>query len=154
MRMIKTTTITAAMLAAALALPASGWAAETPAAATPASHREAVEQRIADMHATLKITPAQEAIFNSFAQVMLDNAQSMQAVVEKANADAAKRTAEESLTAYATVAAEHAKNVAMLSGAFGTLYASLTPEQKLAADDMFRSAAAERQQKQETKTGG
>ena len=107
------------------------------------------------MHATLKITPAQEAIFNSFAQVMLDNAQSMQAVVEKANADAAKRTAEESLTAYATVAAEHAKNVEHAApGAFGTLYASLTPEQKLAADDMFRSAAAERQQKQETKTGG
>jgi hypothetical protein len=160
MRLIKTSYITLAMLAGVLVLPAGGWAqsaAETAKEATPAavpSRRESVEQRIADLHETLKITPAQDAIFNAFGQVMLDNAQAMQAIMEKSSEGAATRTAEETLKRYVTVAKAHAENVEKLSVAFDTLYAALSPDQKAVADETFRTSMAAHQENKEQKTGG
>jgi len=160
MRMTKYAYVTAALLAATLTVPAASWAQSAAATSNAAddqqeapakSPREAVEQRIADLHATLKITPAQEAKFDAFAQVMLDNAQAMQGVVMKAHADAATATADQSLKSYAMIAKEHAEKVHKLSMAFDKLYVALTPDQKMAADDAFRSAAADRQMK---KAGG
>jgi len=159
MRFITRNYLTAAILAAVFALPVAARAASdtTPAATTAApieqtagSHREKVEQRIADMHATLHITAAQEPQWDSFSQVMLDNAQAMEALAGK-NADpAATRTATQVLQTYAAVAVQHATNVQKLSTAFDALYAGLTADQQKSADEMFRTSAAEHPQK----TGG
>ena len=108
-----------------------------------------VEQRIADMYATLHITSAQDPQWNAFAQVMLDNAQAMDTELHK-NAAAGKLNAQQQLHAYAEVTQLHADNVQKLAAAFDTLYPSLTPAQQTAADQMFSSAAMERHQKHGT----
>ena len=160
MRLITRTQISTAALALALSLPVAAWAQTTTTAAAtttagPAESREAkVEQRIADMHATLKITKTEEQQWDQFAQVMLDNAQAMDAVVTKDAANTATATAEQALQSYAELTQQHAQNVQKLSTAFSTLYASLTPDQKKTADEMFRSSAERRQEKQAQKQQG
>ena len=156
MRMNTANCLTAAILALALAAPVMAWAggetapaktATGAATATPDTRRETVEQRIADMYAALKITPEQSAPWDAFAQVMLDNAQAMDSALTKADGSAAPRTAEQMMQSYAGLAQIHAANVQRLSTAFATLYGTLSPVQKLAADDMFRTSAAEREAK-------
>lgn len=158
MRFITTNHITSAILAAVLSLPVAAWAASDtlPAAAQPTataepsagSHRAKVEQRIADMHATLHITQAQEPQWDSFSQVMLDNAQAMEALLDKKAGASSMLTATEIMQSYAAIAQQHAQNVEKLSAAFDTLYAGLTVDQQKAADEMFRMTAAEHGQKQ------
>ncbi len=142
--------VTSALLVLALALPVGAGAQTTtaPAAAqTAEAPRHRVEQRIADMYASLHITPAQDTLWNQFAQVMLDNAEAMHAVTAKAAEASGARTADEILDNYATIAQQHAENVVRLSAAFNMLYATLSPDQKKAADEMFRA----REEKHEDK---
>jgi 2-polyprenyl-6-methoxyphenol hydroxylase-like FAD-dependent oxidoreductase len=102
----------------------------------------------------LHITAAEDPAFNTFAQVMLDNAQAMDAISNANESDLSMRTAVQSLQQYATVTQQHAQNVQKLSAAFATLYASLSPAQQKMADEMFRNAATERQEKKDQKAGG
>ncbi len=121
--------------ALALGMSASGaWAA----ADAPAGRQARVEARISDMYATLHITKAQDAEWNAFAQVMLDNAQAMDAAVKQYGGDRDKLSAPEIIGDYAEIAAQHAQNVARLAAAVSMLYADLSPEQKKLADEMFR----------------
>jgi sorbitol-specific phosphotransferase system component IIBC len=156
MRPITATAFAAALLGSASLLPATSWAQTTTAASAsaPATRQAQVEQRIADMHATLHITPAEDPAFNSFAQVMLDNAQAMDAVATKNEGDPSTRNAVQTLQQYASVTEQHAQNVQKLSAAFGTLYATLSPAQQKTADEMFRNAAADRQARKDQKAGG
>ena len=108
------------------------------ATAAPDARQIKVEQRIRDMYATLHITKAQDAEWNAFAQVMLDNAQAMDAAVKQYGGDRDKLSAPEVIDNYAKIAAQHAQNVARLAAAVGMLYADLSPEQKTFADTMFR----------------
>ena len=163
----------AALLAAALSLPIAAWAQTTtapeattaPAAPAPATHapaagetaaspapitpetsvsrRERVEARIADMYATLHITRAEEKQWSRFAQVMLDNAKGMDDLLNRNASMTAKRSALQTMQSYDEVAQLHAHNVRRLSTAFKSLYATLTADQKQAADEMFRARPAE-----------
>jgi hypothetical protein len=150
MRLISTRHVAAALLAAALALPiaASAQTTATPDATTSESRRAQVEQHIADMHATLHITAAQEKAWDTFADVMLGNAQAMDTLLTNNEGKAATQSAEAILQTYADIAQQHAQNVQKLTLAFQALYTSLTAEQKAAADEMFRANAAQRAQKQ------
>jgi hypothetical protein len=157
MRFITATTLGAALLASTMLLPSTTWAqtkTDATTASASSSRQEKVEQRIADMHATLHITAAEDPAFNTFAQVMLDNAQAMDALVNKNENDLSMRTAVQTLQQYAAVTEQHAQNVQKLSAAFGTMYATLSPDQQKIADEMFRNAATERQDKKDQKTGG
>ncbi len=164
MRTFTATAFGAALLAASTTIPVASWAQTTTSSTTtttasgtaaPESSRKAqVEQRIADMHATLHITPAEDPAFNTFAQVMLDNAQAMDAIVNRNESDLSMRTAVQTLQQYAAVTEQHAQNVQKLSAAFGTMYAMLSPAQQKMADEMFRNAATERQQNKDQKAGG
>ena len=131
---IKPTFFTASALAIGFALAAGALAAES----VPAGRQAKVEARISDMYATLHITQAQDAEWNAFAQVMLDNAQAMDAAVKQYGGDRDKLSAPEVIDNYAKIAAQHAQNVARLAAAVGMLYADLSPEQKTFADTMFR----------------
>jgi len=171
MRPITSNQVTSAIFALVLALPVAAWSQTTTApvgapavapattaapiekmadasADTKMSRQAKVEQRIADMHATLGITAPQEAQWDKFAQVMLDNAQAIDTAEGKTADKAESRNAEQALKAYATIAELHARNVEKLASAFDTLYGTLTPAQKTAADDMFRVKAEEHAAKQ------
>jgi len=162
MRTTTATALGAALLASTMLLPVTGWAQTTPTTTTMAattapaasSRKAQVEQRIADMHATLHITPAEDPAFNTFAQVMLDNAQAMDAISNANENDLSMRTAVQALQQYAAVTQQHAQNVQKLSAAFGTMYATLSPAQQKMADEMFRNAATERQERKDQKAGG
>jgi hypothetical protein len=103
------------------------------------SRQVKVEQRIRDMYATLHITNAQDAEWNAFAQVMLDNAQAMDTAVQQKSGDRSKLSAPEILNSYAAISTQHAQNVERLSAALEVLYAGLSPEQKRMADELFRN---------------
>ena len=82
------------LLAATLSLPIAALAQNPPVSPKQTTqsntYRQAtpdrVEQRIADLHARLRIAPDQQALWDPFAQVMRDNAQHMrQAVADRAD---------------------------------------------------------------------
>lgn len=130
---------------AALALTLA-WSTAVQAQTAPAQDKRQakVEQRIRDMYATLHIKPAQDAEWNAYAQVMLDNAQAMEAVARPASGDRAQMNAAQILNNYAAVSAQHAQNVERLSAAFDVLYATLSADQRRAADEMFRTSPRRR----------
>lgn len=150
--MIQTTHFRALLLAASLAAPGAALAQRTdpPApASTPATaqgRRAAVEQRIADIHASLHIIEAQEPAFDQFAQVMLDNAQTMDALVANAAAGAPTRSADQAMEDYANLAEQHGRDMRRLAAAFHDLYTALPAEQRKDADAMFQQRAAARAQ--------
>ena len=133
------------LLASALAfisliVSASAYAEDAAPAA--GGHQVKVEERIRDIHVTLQITAAQETEWAAFAQVMLDNAQAMEASVRQNGGDREKIAAPRIMENYAAIAAQHAQNVARLSGALAMLYVDLSPEQKQKADEVFRARVA------------
>jgi hypothetical protein len=100
-----------------------------------------VELRIADMHARLHVTPAQQPQWDQFALVMRDNAMRMDKIVLQQSSVFDKLSALEQMQSYSQIADEHAKDVRSLIPAFQSLYGSMSDEQKKAADHMFREEA-------------
>ena len=159
MRLITQAALAPAVFALALSLPLAAWAqtttpkpattasTETPSTDSMTSLRARVEQRIADMHATLHITAAEEKDWDQFADVMLANAQAMDSLLSTNAGKEATQNAEQILQTYAQITQLHAANVQKLSTAFEKLYTSLTSDQKKAADEMFRATAEQREQK-------
>ncbi|MFM0036425.1 Spy/CpxP family protein refolding chaperone [Paraburkholderia strydomiana] len=138
------------MLATAVSM--SGAFAQTPAPApAPASaasapagkagHERNVEDRIAYLHAQLKITPAQETQWNAFADVMRGNGETMSQLFQQRKA-ATNVTALDDMKQYATIAQAHADGMKKLVDAFDPLYSSLSPEQKKLADATFHHSDA------------
>jgi len=115
--------------------PPSGTAPTKPRRST----ADRVESRIKSLHDHLKITSAQEPQWNAVAQVMRENAQSIDAVVQQRH-QTPDMTAIDDLKAYQAIQEVHIKNVQRLIPAFQTLYDTLSPEQKKAADDAFSQA--------------
>src|SRR3954469_7361775 len=87
--------------------------AETPARTSehhgrPARHMETVEQRIANLHAALKITPEEELNWQAVAQTIRDNAAALQKLAsEKAGQMRQGVTAVEDLQTYLQFAQAH-----------------------------------------------
>jgi protein CpxP len=80
-------------------------------------------------------------LWNAFAQAMRDNAASTEQLFQQRAGAAATMTAVDNMHSYATLARAYADDTAKLSTAFDSLYASLTPTQKQAADTLFRQQA-------------
>ena len=137
--------------AAAAAPPAAG----DPTAVAPASAQLAVpgkaaaggnvqartEQRIAELHAKLKISSAQQAQWDSFAQVMRDNATRMDASFQNRVEGMPTMTAVDNMQSYADFAEQHAQDVQKLVPAFKALYDSMSDAQKRMTDQVFRDDA-------------
>jgi periplasmic protein CpxP/Spy len=96
-----------------------------------------VEKHIKDLHAKLKITPAEESQWTSVAQTMRDNAKEVDNAINKREAIVNSATAVEDLNAYGDIAQAHADGVKKLSTAFSPLYASMSDDQKQVADEVF-----------------
>jgi hypothetical protein len=154
----------AALLLATLAVPAFGgpaFAQGTPAQSTPTqsaptpstrptagthAHRWSPEQRaqrveahITKLHDELGITAAQEPQWKTFAQVMRDNATRMTKGFETRGARLGTMSAAANMQSYADMAVQHAQDIQRLAVAFQSVYDSLSPSQKQAADTLFRA---------------
>lgn len=102
-------------------------------------HADAVEQRIADLHAQLKITDAQAKPWDTFAQTMRDNARKADQAFRERAQKLQTMSAADAMKSYADLTETHADNMKKLSSAFSDLYDALSPEQKQIADAMYRN---------------
>jgi hypothetical protein len=130
---------TAVAMSGAFAQTAAPAAASMSAASAPAGkagHERNVEDRIAYLHAQLKITPAQETQWNAFADVMRGNGETMGKLFQQRKA-ATNVSALDDMKQYAEIAQAHADGMKKLVDAFDPLYSSFSPEQKKLADATF-----------------
>jgi type IV secretory pathway VirB10-like protein len=136
----------AAPAAAAAPAPAAPPAAANAAApANPAQAKaESVEDRITSLHASLKITAAEEADWTGVADVMRSNAAAMAKLsTEKTAKDPASMTAVDDLKNYELFAQAHVTGLKKLVTAFDKLYTAMPAAQKKIADGVFQSAGHE-----------
>jgi len=96
-----------------------------------------VEKHIKDLHAQLKITPAEESQWDAVAQAMRENAAEVDGAISKRDAIADHGTAVDDLKAYGDIVQAHADSVKKLSAVFASLYDTMPTEQKKLADDVF-----------------
>lgn len=99
-----------------------------------------VDQRLSRMKDELKITAQQEPLWQAFAEKSKAEAgKGMQAMRDKAKDDKGV-TAPERMTQMQTIMKERVAAMESVNESFKRLYASLTPEQKAAADKQFSRA--------------
>lgn len=101
-------------------------------------HEDRAELRIKDMHAKLKITAAQEDQWGKVAQVMRDDAKTMDGLTEARFEHAKDMTAVDDLTSYGEIASAHADGIKKLTPVFAALYSAMSDSQKSEADILFR----------------
>ena len=152
MKVIASNRLALLAVAAFLALPtaASAQSAQAPATAAPStaamptlkSAEERVERRIAELHAQLQITPAEQQQWDQFAQVMRDNAREMDQVFTQRAQQYESMNAVQNMQSYEHVAETHAQQLQKLVPAFQNLYNSMPDPQKQIADQVFRANAA------------
>ena len=129
--------VAATALFTALALAASPvLAAKAVAAKAPSGDR--VEARIKNMHAKLKITQAQEEQWAKVAQVMRENAKSLDALTDARFKNAKTMNAVDDLKSYGEITDAHADGIKRFTPIFATLYAGMSDAQKKEADELFR----------------
>lgn len=118
---------------------ASAAAVQAAASAPAANKRQArVEERIAELHSSLKITPQQEDQWAKFADVMRDNGRTMSELYRQRIAQRDTMSALDDMKQYEQITQANADGTKRLVEAFEPLYASLSPEQKKLADTSFR----------------
>lgn len=111
-----------------------------PAVSAAATKAETVEQRITSLHTALQITPNEEAKWNSVAQVMRDNAATMEKLAVDKTAQAAQSmTAVDDLKTYEKFARAHVSGLKNLTASFEKLYSAMPDAQKKVADGVFQS---------------
>jgi hypothetical protein len=105
------------------------------------SKGETVEQRITSLHASLKITPDEDAKWNDVAQAMRENASAMDKLVaESRTTPPQSMTALQDLQMYQKIAQAHVDGLKNLIASFSTLYSAMPDAQKKVADGVFRAA--------------
>jgi len=102
------------------------------------AHEDRTELRIKEMHAKLKITSAQEEQWAKVAQVMLDDAKTMDALTQIRVDHAKDMTAVDDLKSFGEIADAYANGIKKMIPVFADLYASMSDAQKKEADAFFR----------------
>ena len=123
--------------------PAAGTAlAQTAAAGTQTGYKRdagpRIEDHIARLHASLRITPAQEALWQGFAAALRDTVARMDAAYASRQRNRAGADAVRDLQAYGAIEDANARNAQLLLPPFRALYDSFSPDQKKTADAIFR----------------
>ncbi|MFA5172131.1 MAG: Spy/CpxP family protein refolding chaperone [Sulfuriferula sp.] len=101
-------------------------------------HQDRTELRIKTMHTKLKITPAEEIRWGKVADAMRADAKHMDALIQARSEHAKGMTAVDDLKSYSEITEARADGVKKLIPVFSDLYASMSDEQKKAADNLFR----------------
>lgn len=102
-----------------------------------ASKTERVEDRIKLLYAKLKITPAQEGLWDNVTKAMRENAVTMEALIKERSEKAGTKNAVDDLKSYSAIAEAHADGLKKFIPAFEPLYASMSDAQKKDADTLF-----------------
>jgi hypothetical protein len=111
------------------------------AEAATATKGETVEQRIATLHAALKITPDEDAKWTAVAQAMRENASNMdQLIAENRKTAPQDMSAVDDLKLYQKFAQAHVDGLKNLISSFTALYSAMPDAQKKVADTVFESA--------------
>jgi hypothetical protein len=125
---------------AMLAAPASATTPGQPQASghvmTVAAHTP-VDMRINNLHARLQITAAQESLWQPVAQVMRDNASTMDSLRQTRTANTNSMSAVDDLRSYGQIVDAHADGIKKLTPVFEALYNSMSDTQKSNADLIF-----------------
>ncbi len=132
--------------AAAPAAPAGSGSTGT--ATKPRRGANGVEQRIADLHKRLQITPAQESQWQQVADVMRQNAKDVEAAIKERNQNVKTMNAVDDLRSYEKISEVHEDGMKRLIPVFQTLYDGMSDAQKKNADTVFRA-----QQRRATRAG-
>jgi hypothetical protein len=107
--------------------------------------RETLDQRIRNLHAELKITPAQEADWTKVADVMRHNEDVMQKMVADRKARGPHElNAVEDLKTYQDFNQAHIDGLKDLIASFTVLYTEMPDDQKLVADRVFSKYSHDR----------
>ena len=97
-----------------------------------------IEGRIAYIKTELKITDAQQPLFDAVANAMRDNAKAMHDTFQSLRGDRSQpQTALSRMEARAKLAQLRADGEAKMLAAFRPLYQALSPDQQKSADEMF-----------------
>jgi hypothetical protein len=102
------------------------------------AHADRVEARIKELHAKLKITPAQEEQWNALTAVMRENARTQDSLRQSRVENAASMTALDDIKSYSEIVDAHAQGLKNFVPAFEALYDSMSDSQKKLADQTFR----------------
>lgn len=125
-------------------------AAASPMAGHPAAGKNAeerVEARIKELHAQLRITPAEEAQWNEFARVMRENARDMDEAFMQRAQQFPTMNAVQSMQSYEQISERHAQLVQKLIPAFQKLYDAMPDQQKQLTDQVFRANSEKHMQR-------
>ncbi len=146
----RSVSIAALLGSAILAAPLTEALAKSTATATPAAASatetkgETVEQRITNLHTSLKITADEESQWNGVAQAMRENAANMDKLVASNRTNPPQNvTAIEDLTTYRKFAQAHVDGLKNLVSSFSTLYDAMPAAQKKVADAVFTTGGSE-----------
>jgi hypothetical protein len=110
-------------------------------------HEDRTELRIKYIHQKLKITPEQETLWSKVAQVMVDEAKTMDTLSQTRFEHAKSMTAVDDLKSYGEIADAHANGLKKLIPAFSELYVGLSDTQKKEADILFREGVSKHKPK-------
>ena len=142
---LSTRPYTVITLAAVLLLGAVVLARPTFAAGTQAPTQ--ADTRINSLHSRLQITAAQESLWQPVAQVMRENAATMEAIRKSRTDGKSNMSAVDDLQSYARLIDAHAEGVKKLEPPFEALYNSMSNAQKHNADLIFRNERRPTQKK-------
>jgi protein CpxP len=131
-------TFAAARAVGAAALVATIAFASGPVIAAKAPTADRVEARIANMHAKLKITQAQEDQWAKAAEVLRDNEKAIEPLIKARKENSKSMTAVDDLKSYGEITDAHAVGIKKFTPVFATLYDSMSDAQKKEADALFR----------------
>src|SRR6202521_4117861 len=94
------------------------------------SIEDRVESRITTLHSKLKITQAQEDQWGKVAQVMRDNAKSMETLTQARFKNVKSMSAVDDLKSYGEITDAHADGIKRFTPVFATLYTGMSDAQK------------------------
>jgi len=113
--------------------------AQVPAYVVRIATHDQIDTRINDLHTKLQITSAQEELWQKVAQVMRDNASTIDSLRQARSRNANSMNAVDDLKSYGEIADAHADGIRKLTPAFQALYDSMSDVQKKNADLIFRT---------------
>jgi periplasmic protein CpxP/Spy len=149
--------LASAALAVSLALPVAAQAQSNTSTTSPPSPSAAaspmssnavagtaeqrVEEHIHQLHAQLRITPAEQSQWDRFAEVMRQNARAMDQEIAERHQQFPTMNALQNMQSYEKIAAAHAQDLQRLVPAFENLYNAMPDQQKRLTDQVFRENA-------------
>jgi periplasmic protein CpxP/Spy len=116
--------------------------------AAPGTAEQLVDEHIRQLHAQLRITPAEQPQWDRFAEIMRQNARAMDQEFAERRQQFATMNALQNMQSYEKIAEAHAQQLQRLVPAFENLYNAMPEQQKRLTDQVFRENAEARRRTQ------